>query len=322
LQPLEEELSLVSMIRLLLALTVSIIMIVANKAIAQPFSNYINYSSVWGMKSGYINSVNRYVSYFQYYIKGDTTIGSYSYFKLYRTGVDSVIPLVSGGTPTATSVNYFEGALREDSQKKFYFIYKGQSIEYVLFDFNLYEGSFLEENQSNYYCNDPQLMVNSYTTVYLGTTPLKRFEMDNANMQPIIEGVGSGGGLIEKGSMCLFFESYSKLICYKKDLDILNVNSSIPCSITLGVEDEHAVGGFSVFPNPFSSQTVLKTGKPFQNATFTVSNSLGQTVKQMENLSGQTITFNREDLPSGIYFVRLSQNQNAFFADKLVITDN
>ncbi len=182
------------------------------------------------MISGGTNLANNYVSHFQYYINGDTTIGNYSYFKLYRTGVDSIIP-INSGSPTASSSNYYTGALREDNTKKFYFIYQGQSMEYMLFDFNLTVGSYLQDNQGNNQCNSPALMVQSYDTVYLGTIPLKRFYMDNSTIKCIIEGVGSEGGLIEQGSMCLLFESYSTLICYKTDYNRLSVNSNYSCTL-------------------------------------------------------------------------------------------
>ena len=77
----------------------------------------------------------------------------------------------------------------------------------------------------------------------------------------------------------------------------------------------------SVFPNPFSTQTTLQTDNLLNNATLTVDNCFGQTVAQIKNLSGQTITFNRSNLPSGVYFVRLTEENKTIAVDKLVITD-
>jgi len=79
---------------------------------------------------------------------------------------------------------------------------------------------------------------------------------------------------------------------------------------------------FSVFPNPFSIQTTLHSDNPFQNATLTVYNCFGQSVKQIDKLFGQTITLQRDDLPSGVYFIRLSQNDKTFTDCKLIVTDN
>jgi hypothetical protein len=61
-----------------------------------------------------------------------------------------------------------------------------------------------------------------------------------------------------------------------------------------------------VFPNPFSLQTNLHTDNAFKDATLTIYSSYGQQVKQILNISGQTITLHRDKLPSGLYFIRLT----------------
>jgi len=76
-----------------------------------------------------------------------------------------------------------------------------------------------------------------------------------------------------------------------------------------------------VFPNPFSTQTTLQTDKIFKEATLTVYNLYGQQVKQINNISGQTVTFFRNDLPRGLYFLRLAQENKVIATDKLVIID-
>lgn len=76
------------------------------------------------------------------------------------------------------------------------------------------------------------------------------------------------------------------------------------------------------YPNPFSTQTTLQTATPLQNASLTICNSAGQIVKQIKNISGQTVVFFRDNLPSGLYFLRLTENNKVFSVDKLVIVDN
>ncbi|HXB39926.1 MAG TPA: T9SS type A sorting domain-containing protein [Bacteroidia bacterium] len=78
----------------------------------------------------------------------------------------------------------------------------------------------------------------------------------------------------------------------------------------------------NIFPNPFFMQTTLQTDKVFKNASLTICNLQGQTVKQINNLSGHTIILHRDNLPIGLYFVRLTQDGKTFSFDKLIITDN
>ena len=79
-----------------------------------------------------------------------------------------------------------------------------------------------------------------------------------------------------------------------------------------------------IFPNPFSSATTLQTDKIFKDATLTVYNSFGQTVKQITPITigaGRTIILHRDNLPSGVYFIRVTQDNKTITTDKLMITD-
>lgn len=91
-----------------------------------------------------------------------------------------------------------------------------------------------------------------------------------------------------------------------------------PISVQDVSSDENAI---SIYPNPFSTQTTLQTNTPFHNATLTVDNCFGQMVAQIKNISGQTITFHRDNLASGLYFVRLTEENKTIAVDKLVIAD-
>jgi len=88
-----------------------------------------------------------------------------------------------------------------------------------------------------------------------------------------------------------------------------------------GISENNTKTDFTISPNPFSTQTTLQTDNPLHNATLTVDNCFGQTVKQIKNISGQTIIFNRDNLASGLYFVRLTEENKTIAVDKLVITD-
>ena len=102
------------------------------------------------------------------------------------------------------------------------------------------------------------------------------------------------------------------------------INSDIftaKLDIVTGVEENISSTKINVFPNPFSMQTVLKTDNPLRNATLTVDNCFGQTVAQIKNISGQTIVLSRDNLASGLYFVRLTQDSKLIATKKLIITD-
>jgi len=78
----------------------------------------------------------------------------------------------------------------------------------------------------------------------------------------------------------------------------------------------------SVFPNPFSTQTTINTDKTLENATLIVYNSFGQEVRKIDNISGQSILFFRENLPFGLYFLHLKEKKEIISINKLIILNN
>jgi len=88
-----------------------------------------------------------------------------------------------------------------------------------------------------------------------------------------------------------------------------------------GINEINVDNSMTIFPNPFSTQTTLHADKILKYATLSVYNSFGQEIKQIKNISGQTITFHRDILPSGLYFIRLTQDNKTIATDKLIIID-
>lgn len=90
---------------------------------------------------------------------------------------------------------------------------------------------------------------------------------------------------------------------------------------TLGLNEILTNNNFSVFPNPCISSSTIKTEGNLNNATMTIYNAFGQVLKQVNNISGQTMSLNRENLPSGIYFLRLTDADKTISIEKLIIAD-
>jgi len=98
-------------------------------------------------------------------------------------------------------------------------------------------------------------------------------------------------------------------------------NNQIPDCLALGIENDFEPLTHTIFPNPFSLWTTLQTDRIFKNATLTVYNAFGQIVRQLNNLTGRTIIFYRDNLPCGIYLARLEEDNNIIATGKLIITD-
>lgn len=96
------------------------------------------------------------------------------------------------------------------------------------------------------------------------------------------------------------------------------------CSATTVIKENESINEiyFEISPNPFSNETNLKINQNLKNATLTIYNSFGETVKQIKKISGMTFTFHRDKLASGIYFICLSQENKIIGMNKIVVTDN
>lgn len=90
---------------------------------------------------------------------------------------------------------------------------------------------------------------------------------------------------------------------------------------TTAIAEVDFTDAMTVFPNPFSAQVTLLTTISLNNATLRIDDCMSQTVAQIENINGQTITLNRGNLPAGIYFVHLSQDNKLLATRKIIITN-
>jgi uncharacterized delta-60 repeat protein len=78
---------------------------------------------------------------------------------------------------------------------------------------------------------------------------------------------------------------------------------------------------FSLYPNPFSKTTTLRTNLILTKASLTIFNAIGGQVGHIDEINGSVIIFDGEYLPDGIYFIHLTQEGQLIYADRLVIQD-
>ena len=115
-----------------------------------------------------------------------------------------------------------------------------------------------------------------------------------------------------------------QLDCFKQNNNFIYswVSSTFACfPPTLSVQEINSSFTLLMSPNPFSSQTTLKTNTLLNNATLAVYNCFGQQVKLLKNISGKEIILQRDNLPGGLYFIRLIEGGKILGTEKLVITD-
>lgn len=90
----------------------------------------------------------------------------------------------------------------------------------------------------------------------------------------------------------------------------------------LAANIEHTSSKYlTIYPNPFSSHTNLQTNILLKNATLSIDNCFGQTVKLIKNISGNNVIFHRDNLTKGFYVIRLTQDHQVIGQIKIMIID-
>lgn len=90
--------------------------------------------------------------------------------------------------------------------------------------------------------------------------------------------------------------------------------------LTTGVKTTQLSDNFlKIYQNPFTIHATIQSGIPFQNTTLIVYNCLGEKVKQVNNLTGHTITLYRDNLLTGFFVFQIWQNDQIIWKGKLAI---
>jgi len=258
-----------------------------------------------------------------YFLAGDTIISNVSYSKVLTSGYKYYM------TPSNNCCFYYNqyaGAIRQDiNQRKIYVA----SPDSLLYDFNLNLGDTLPLSIINYQGSGNY--VSSIDSILIGITFRKQYHIStnidpngfgswDSNYVQLIEGIGSTFGLFSPLSPP--FEGGCNLSCYFKNNVVLFTNPNSSCDLTVGIHESNTMNRLiSISPNPFSSTTTLQSDKPFNNAILTIYNAFGQEVRSLV-IGRSPFVIERSGLPSGLYFIRLVEDNKIVATEKLVVTDN
>lgn len=90
----------------------------------------------------------------------------------------------------------------------------------------------------------------------------------------------------------------------------------------LVINEEMTPSKILIYPTTFSEQATLESSKNLNNANLTFFNSIGQIELEIKNISGNTITIPRNNLPEGLYYLQLHENNQLIGTGKLIAIGN
>jgi len=253
----------------------------------------------WNVGSGHSNFSTEIFK-----IEGDTIIDSLTYKKLIAT------------YDTAWSYSYFRGAIRMDETKKVYFNYYGTDL--LIYDFNLnVNDTFINE-----YCS---LVVQSIDYVLIDNEQIKKKitlkDISWRNVEEFwIEDIGSNFGILNFEFWVLIdaYFSFDLLCCKKNDEFLYHSDVYDFCFFDNTSVEKIKFEQFKLSPNPMSQTTKIELEKEFKEIIIEVYNIQGQLIDERKYNNLKTINFERKNLHSGIYFLKL-KTENWCKTEKLVI---
>ena len=74
---------------------------------------------------------------------------------------------------------------------------------------------------------------------------------------------------------------------------------------------------YIVYPNPFTDYTTIKLSDAVQTQKIELIDIHGRTVRTIDNVNSNSITIHRDNLPSGIYFIRIHSDDT--HVEKVII---
>ena len=77
----------------------------------------------------------------------------------------------------------------------------------------------------------------------------------------------------------------------------------------------------TVYPNPFTDYSLVSIDQNCKNAILTIYNITGKSVKEIHNITGNEIQISRDNLPCGIYLLRITENNKLICSEKVIVLD-
>lgn len=112
----------------------------------------------------------------------------------------------------------------------------------------------------------------------------------------------------------IFYQSF-----YQNFIDV--GGTILPCNL-VNINETQDYYSLSIFPNPFTQSTTVELNRNLNNATLSIYNTLGKLIKQTGNINDKRINISRDELPNGVYFIHLIEQNNTLAVKKLIIADS
>lgn len=100
----------------------------------------------------------------------------------------------------------------------------------------------------------------------------------------------------------------------ENNMGVVFIYGNVPTGLINQQADE-----FTLFPNPCAEQCELKTSVYMDDAELNLWNLSGQLIRKIIHLKGHSALIDQGDLPDGMYFIQLIDNDKLLYSGKLIM---
>lgn len=237
-----------------------------------------------------------------YMIVGDTSINSIDYKNIYQTK-DSIFDPINS--------TYF-CSIRESGQK-WYIVSEIDSIEHILYDFNIQIGDTV--TSYNLYLQEYlEQIVSNVDSIELNGNKYKNIELralTRSFVENWIEGIGSTNGFYVPAHHV--YDAGFQLLCFHRNDSLIYLNSPDgTCGyIKVGKENLLLDSEIKISPNPVTNILNIESNN---DQRITIYDSTGKKVLSSNNKQIDISIFKR-----GVYEVKIFDNNNKYITTKKIL---
>lgn len=298
---------------------------------AKIYHKFPTANAAWSERSAYyIPEGDAQCNFYQNVITGDTVVGSFTYHEIQSSGnyYDYGHCGEQDQYYTPSYYSQYIGAYREDTiNKEVFFLQPNKAKDTLLYDFNLKLGDTLPLGYNNN--NQPIIIVSLVDSVLVGDKYHKRFGITgpgwggvDSNYVYLIEGIGSTFGLLGQLHPLWEVPDGSTLECFMQNGATVYPDTNTICLMVSIKENEMPdMEKSKVYPNPFNNNTEISFYRTYENATVEIYDILGKPIEQFEYFNCKKISFDRGNLNSGLYFLKITFDKKNYEIKKIIISD-
>ena len=279
-------------------LTSLVLLVAAITVNAQNYTPFPSSNAIWTQREGQGDTTPIYMCYG--ITTEDTTLNIVTYHKLFRSA------------DTLFQPSECVGGLREDSMKRIFYRDFASGQEHMLYDFSVQPGDTVDHNPGSAGLVD---FIDSVDVsgVYHKRINFKSFGGNAWIYGSWIEGIGNAslGGLLNSAFLQPTCDCAQNMLCFKQNNAWAYHNpvfASTNCvNDALAVKNiAPAKTSVTIYPNPVTGSSTLRIDGLASQGMVNIYNLTGALMHSYVVSNNSSITINRSEYPSGIYYYRLN----------------